>query len=84
MSLNRSNVISRTAKATQLSTMTVKRIHKEFVIREGQDFYERKEYPTLSLLLDKVKKACGFPGGRYVLSVETSQRTWLNFGYKKS
>ena len=87
MSLNRSNVIGHTAKATQLSTMTVKRIHKEFVSHEGQfltpvkrytvsrirtnrdgfdcgvirkvvhDFYEHKEYPTLSLLLDKVKEA---------------------------
>ena len=30
-------------------------------------FYLRKEYPTLSKVLGKVKEACSFPGGKFCL-----------------
>ena len=44
---------------------------REIIRRVVHDFYVRKEYLTLAAVLEKVKEACGFPGGRYCLwSVE--------------
>ena len=31
------------------------------------DFYEKKEYPSLDKILVKVKEQCGFPGGKFCL-----------------
>ena len=43
-------------------------------------FYQRKEYPTLSVVLEKVKEQCGFPGGRFCMWHDLPE---LGFSYKK-
>ena len=43
-------------------------------------FYARKEYPTLSAVLEKVKEECSFPGGRYCLWRVLNE---MGFNYKK-
>ena len=43
-------------------------------------FYERKEYPTVSGVLEKVKEQCGFPGGRFCMWRVLRE---LGFSYKK-
>ena len=40
---------------------------RKVIRRAVHGFYERKEYPTLSKVLEKVKEECSFPGGRYCL-----------------
>ena len=40
---------------------------KEVIHRAVHAFYEKKEYPTLSCILVKVKEDCAFPGGRFCL-----------------
>ena len=40
---------------------------KEVIRRVVLAFYARKEYPTLSAVLEKLKEECSFPGGRYCL-----------------
>ena len=38
---------------------------REVIRRVVHGFYERKEYPTLSSVLERVKQECTFPGGRF-------------------
>ena len=40
---------------------------KVVIRRVVHGFYLRKEYPTLSKVLGKVKEACSFPGGKFCL-----------------
>jgi len=40
---------------------------REVIRRVVHAFYARKVYPTLSAVLEEVKKECSFPGGRYCL-----------------
>ena len=50
------------------------------VIRQVvHSFYERKEYPTVSGVLEKVKEQCGFPGGRFCMWRVLRE---LGFSYK--
>ena len=53
---------------------------KEVIRRVVHGFYERKEYPTLSGVLRKVKDQCGFPGGRFCMWRVLQE---LGFSYKK-
>ena len=39
----------------------------EVIRRAVHAFYEKKEYPTLSCILMKVKEDSSFPGGRFCL-----------------
>ena len=41
---------------------------REVIRRIVHSFYERKEYPTLSKVLERVKEECSFPGGKFCLS----------------
>ena len=51
------------------------------VIRRAvHSFYESKEYPTISGILEKVKEQCGFPGGRFCMWRVLRE---LGFSYKK-
>lgn len=40
---------------------------KEIIRRTVHSFYARKEYPTISAVLEKVKEQCSFPGGRFCM-----------------
>ncbi len=90
-------IIPRTAEATGISEMSVKRIHKEYLaqdckfltpvkrysvsrIRVNPDsfdraavkrivhgFYHRREYPTISGVLEKAKSELAFRGGRFCM-----------------
>jgi hypothetical protein len=40
---------------------------REVIRHVVHSFYARKEYPTLAMVLSKVKEECTFPGGRYCL-----------------
>ena len=53
---------------------------REAIRRVVHGFYERKEYPTLCALLEKVKEECSFLGGRYCLWRILRQ---MGFNYKK-
>ena len=44
------------------------------------NFYVRKEYPTLSKVLERVKEDCGFPGGRFCLWRILKE---MGYSYKK-
>ena len=48
--------------------------------RVVHSFYERKEYPTASGVLQQVKEQCGFPGGRFCMWRVLRE---LGFSYKK-
>ena len=55
-------------------------LDREIIRRVVHDFYVRKEYPTLSAVLEKVKEECVFPGGRYCLWRVLRE---MGFNYKK-
>ena len=53
---------------------------REVIPRAVHAFYEKKEYPTLSCILLKVKEDCAFPGGRFCLWRILKE---MGFTYKK-
>ena len=53
---------------------------REAIRRLVHDFYTRKEYPTISAVLDKAQQLCGFPGGRYCMWRVLQE---MGFTYKK-
>ena len=53
---------------------------REVIRRIVHSFYERKEYPTLSKVLERVKEECSFPGGKFCLSRVIHE---LGFSYKQ-
>ena len=53
---------------------------RETIHHVVHDFYMRKEYPTLSAVLAKVKEECRFTGGRYCLWRVLRE---MGFSYKK-
>ncbi len=98
------NVMERTAAATGVSVITIKRIvcgqfltparryaasrirvnpdsfDQGVIRRVVHSFYERKEYPTVSGVLEKIKEQCGFPGGRFCMWRVLRE---MGYSYKK-
>ena len=53
---------------------------REVIRRIVHSFYERKEYPTLSKVLERVKEECSFPEDKFCLSCVIHE---LGFSYKQ-
>ena len=60
-------VVERTAIPPESGSTRPDSFDKVVIRRVVHGFYLRKEYPTLSKVLGKVKEACSFPGGKFCL-----------------
>ena len=106
------NVLERTADATGISTMTLKRIHREYIEQDMKFFtplrryivsrlrvnpdsfdraaikrivhaiYRQRQYPTIMSVLEKAKRECQFPGGRFCMW-RVLKGTWISLQEKR-
>ena len=59
--------VERTAIPPESGSTRPDSFDKVVIRRVVHGFYLRKEYPTLSKVLGKVKEACSFPDGKFCL-----------------